>query len=90
MGSKAQCVLSHQVAALFLGGPDLWEFSVISVTVSQGQCMPQRPQKPLKMLHSSKGVLSAHAHFSSRSDDGSSCFCYLPMLSGEDSTGARG
>lgn len=54
--------------------------------------MPHRPQKPLMMLWDSKGVLSAHAHLSDCGDDGSSGFCYLPMLSGGERkrAGARG
>lgn len=40
--------------------------------------------KPLMMLHSSKGRLSAHTYLSDCSNDGSSGFCYLPVLSGGD------
>lgn len=52
--------------------------------------MPHRPQKPLMMLLDSKGELSAHAHLSDCSDDGSSGFCYLSMLSGGRKKEGRG
>lgn len=52
--------------------------------------MPHRPQKPLMMLWDSKGVLSAHAHLSDCSDDGSSGFCCFSMLSGGRKKEGRG
>lgn len=52
--------------------------------------MPQRPQKPVMMLHSSKGVSSTHTHLSNCSNDNSSGFCYLSVLSGGDRGTERG